>query len=200
MYASRRNSPAHAQKTDGVSTRSAVKTKGYCLKNVIRTISVLSAALVACVATSTAQSSASADASIDTKIVAGITLSKSQDLQFGSVVRSANGGTVTISPNTEQASYSGVTRGQNFTYNAASFASTGEPEYQYSIGLPKSVTLTRKGGSQTMSVNSFTYSTGAGQLDNQGGASFKVGATLNVDGNQTTGAYAGTFTVMVEYQ
>ncbi len=170
------------------------------MKNIFRTLSVLSLALVAFTTTSNAQSSASADADIDTKIVAGITLSKSQDMQFGSVVRSAKGGTVTINPNTDQISYSGVTRGQNFSYRSASFSSTGEPEYQYTISLPKKVTLTRKGGKQTMSVVDFTYSTGAGQLDNKGTASFKVGATLEVDGNQETGSYDGSFTVMVEYQ
>lgn len=170
------------------------------MKHIIRTFSVLSLALVSFTTVSFAQSSASADADIDTKIVAGVTLSKTQDLQFGSVVRSAKGGTVTINPNSDQISYSGVTRGQNFTYRAASFSSTGEPEYAYSISLPKKVTLTRKGGKQTMDVVDFTYSNGAGHLSNKGTDTFKVGATLEVDGNQETGSYSGSFTVMVEYQ
>lgn len=170
------------------------------MDRIFRTLSIFSLSLIAFTATSLAQSSASADADIDTKIVAGITLSKTQDLQFGSVVRSAKGGTVTINPNNDQISYSGVTRGQNMTYRAASFESTGEPDYSYSISLPKKVTLTRKGGKQTMTVTDFTSSDEAGHLDNKGADRFKVGATLEVGGNQETGSYSGSFTVMVEYQ
>jgi len=151
-------------------------------------------------ATANAQSSASADADIEARIVAGVSLMKSQDLQFGSVVRSQKGGSVTIDPNTDNISYSGVTRGQNMTYSTASFESTGEPDYSYSISLPKKVTLTREGGKQTMSVSDFTHSDEAGHLDKKGADSFKVGATLEVGANQETGRYRGSFTIMVEYQ
>lgn len=169
------------------------------MDRIIRTFSLFSLTLLAVSASSFAQSSASADADIETKIVAGITLSKTQDLQFGSVVRSPKGGTVTINPNTDQISYSGVTRGQNMTYRAAAFESTGEPDYSYSISLPKKATLTRKGGKQTMTVTDFTHSDKAGHMDGKGSDDFKVGATLEVGSNQETGSYSGEFTVMVEY-
>jgi len=170
------------------------------LDRIIRTFSVFSLTIIAITASSFAQSSASADANIETKIVAGITLSKTQDMQFGSIVRSAKGGTVTINPNTSQISYSGVTRGQNMSYRPASFETTGEPDYSYSISVPKKTSLSRKGGKQTMDVTDFQFSDKSGHLDEKGTDKFNVGATLSVGPNQETGVYNGEFTIMVEYQ
>jgi len=147
-----------------------------------------------------AQSATSSDSDIESRIVAGVTLSKTEDLRFGSVVRSAKGGTVTVNPNNDEISYSGVTRGQSMTSRPAAFESTGEPDYSYLISLPRKVTLTRKGGKQTLTVSDFTCSDKAGRLDGKGSDGFKVGATLEVGSNQEVGAYDGSFTIMVEYQ
>jgi hypothetical protein len=64
------------------------------------------------------------------------------------------------------------------------------------------VTLTRSGGTETMSLGGFNSSpNGAFQLDTvTGQSSFTVGGTLTVGANQVPGTYAGSFTVSVEYQ
>ncbi|MGE3799408.1 MAG: DUF4402 domain-containing protein [Candidatus Kapaibacterium sp.] len=147
-----------------------------------------------------AQSSASASADAEAKIVSGISLEKVLDLNFGSIVRSAEGGMVTIDPNSGNISYSGVTQGQNSNYQAAQFETTGEADYLYSISLPSSATLNRNGGNETMTVTDFSYTEGAGTLDTQGAESFDVGGTLNVGPNQATGRYIGSFEVSVQYQ
>ena len=147
-----------------------------------------------------AQSNASVETDINTKVVSGVSLAKTQDLQFGAVVRSVDGGRVTIDPNSDEISYDGVTRGQSTTFRAAAFQSTGEPDYSYSISLPRIVTLTRKHGTQTLNVRDFHCTNQAGRLDSRGADGFKVGATLEVGANQETGQYSGSFTVMVEYQ
>lgn len=66
------------------------------------------------------------------------------------------------------------------------------------VTVPGSVTLTETGGA-TMSA---TLNSSAASLTLAGTAAdaFSVGGTLNVGGSQAAGAYAGTFTVTVNYQ
>ena len=151
-----------------------------------------------------AQNRGSASASAEAKIVAGISIEKVLDLNFGTIVRSINGGSVTINPQNGQISYNGVTQGQNTTHQIAQFKTTGEADYLYTISLPQSATLDLQGGGQegkqTMTVTNFTYTNGAGKLDKKGTEEFKVGGTLNVNPNQATGRYTGSFEVSVQYQ
>ena len=156
--------------------------------------------LLAGAGTASAQNSASASVDAEAKIVAGISLEKVLDLKFGSIVRSAEGGSVTLDPNSGEISYSGVTQGQNSDYQIAEFETTGENDYLYTIALPNEATLTHSGGSATMMVNEFGYSDGAGVLDGDGLERFNVGATLQVGPNQVTGRYTGSFDVAVQYQ
>lgn len=170
------------------------------MHQVPRILSFLSAVFLAAAPSLPAQNSASSEADVDTKVVAGVALSKTHDMQFGSVVRSAKGGKVTIDPNTDEISYDGVTHGQSTTFSAAAFESTGEPDYSYSVSLPGKVALSRREGRQTLTVTDFTCTDKTGRLNNKGSEGFKVGATLEVGSNQETGAYSGSFTIMVEYQ
>ncbi len=58
-----------------------------------------------------------------------------------------------------------------------------------SITMPSSSTLTRTGGTATMTADNFNFTRTKGN--------FSIGATLHVAGNQTPGPYAGTFLVTV---
>ena len=54
-----------------------------------------------------------------------------------------------------------------------------------------------------MAVNDFTTTLGSsneGALDSKGAMDFSLGATLNVDANQATGIYDGSFSVTATYQ
>ena len=153
-------------------------------------------------ANSFAQSSASATASADAKIVAGISLTKVYDLKFGQVIRSAQGGSVSVDAATSARSANGgVTLGLADGARAAEFSVSGEPSYAFAITLPSSVTITKNGSNETMSVTNFasTLSGNAGTLDASGLASFNVGADLGVSANQATGTYQGDFTVTAAY-
>jgi hypothetical protein len=57
------------------------------------------------------------------------------------------------------------------------------------ITLPSSATLTRTGGTATMTADNFTFTRTKG--------TFNIGATLHVGGNQVSGPYWGTFLVTV---
>ena len=151
-----------------------------------------------------AQSTASAGGNAEARIVAGISIAKNVDLAFGQIVRSASAGTVTLDPSTNQrTAKGGVTLGQNAGFNAAAFTVTGEPEYKFQLTLPKSIDITRQGGKEIMAVNGFTTTLGTsneGALDSKGSMDFSLGATLNVDANQATGTYDGSFSVTATYQ
>ena len=170
-------------------------------------INILSAIAILFVAVSGsmfAQSNANASANAEARIVAGIAITKNVDLAFGQIVRSASAGAVTLDPTTNDRTASGgVTLGQNAGFNAASFAVTGEPDYKFQVTLPSAIDITRRNGTEIMVVDGFTTSLGSGDqgtLDQNGGLSFNLGATLHVGGMQATGTYDGSFSVTAAYQ
>ena len=102
---------------------------------------------------------------------------------------------------------------------------TGEVGLTYKITLPTTdvvVTNTALAGSsalsnEKMNVSAFTYAFSAGGLPTPNAATliaagtstsltiaatntFQVGATLTVDSGQSTGTYAGTYTISVQYE
>lgn len=170
-------------------------------KNISLALALVAVALVSNAGSAFAQHRASATANAEAKIVSGISLAKNLDLKFGSIVRSAEGGTVTIDATKGEIKYEGVTQGQNSSYQTAQFTATGEASYRYTISLPHQAKLDHEGGKgEKMWVKNFTYSAGAGSLNEKGEQTFNVGATLEVGPNQTTGKYAGTFDVAVQYE
>lgn len=127
---------------------------------------------------------------------------KNRDLDFGNIATTATAGTVVIDPETDTISATGgallVGGG---TPHAAQFTGAAQGNHVVNIRIPKQpVTLTRVGGTQTMIANNFTLQ----GLDKRAVAArvafdFRVGATLNVNANQTEGTYVGTFDVSIQY-
>jgi hypothetical protein len=152
-----------------------------------------------------AQASASATATASATIVTPISIAKATngDMSFGNIAVGASGGTVVLSPAGSRTETGGVTLPTTVTGTvaAASFDVTGQGNYTYAITLPSSaVTLTRSGGSETMTIDNFTSTPdGTGTLSS-GSDNIKVGATLNVGASQVAGTYTSdTFTVSVVY-
>ena len=81
---------------------------------------------------------------------------------------------------------------------SAGFSVSGATGMNVAISVPGSVTLTETGGGSMAAtlVSSATSLTLAGTAAD----AFSVGGTLNVGATQAAGAYAGTFTVTVNYQ
>ena len=69
------------------------------------------------------------------------------------------------------------------------------------IRIPKTATtVTRVGGTETMTVDTWTLSGNANRnVVAKEPFSFKVGGTLHVNANQVEGLYVGTFTVDIQY-
>lgn len=148
-----------------------------------------------------AQASASATATSSATIVTPIAISKVTNLDFGNVAVST-GGTV-VMPATS-AGVRTLTGGITLptvggTHQAASYTVTGESNYVYTVTVP-STDLVITSGANTMLVNAFTQSAGAGALTS-GAQTIYVGATLNVSSAQAAGSYlsANPFTVTVNY-
>jgi hypothetical protein len=161
-------------------------------------VSLLFTLLVTGAAFAQVGSSATATASAFAKVITPITITKTADLNFGTII-SGPAGTVTVSPaGVETASGASIVS-PNPNVSAAQFNVTGEPSTAYSISLPTSG-ITISNGAQTMTVDNFISTpTPNGLLSGLGAQSLQVGARLNVLANQAVGNYSGTFSVTVAY-
>lgn len=171
-----------------------------------KTVFLLASLFVMVLATQrvNAQSTATAtDVPATATIVKAISIDKVKDLQFGKIIAAPTAGQVAIQTNGSRTIAAGnvVLFNQGSDHQAASFKTMGTPGAGYSLVLPAdgSVSLTRTGGTETMTIEGFVHSAN-GTLDaSTGEETFNVGATLNVGANQAPGEYAGTFTVTAAY-
>ena len=123
-----------------------------------------------------------------------------QSLGFGSFV-AGSGGTISVAVNPPgRSSVGGVLLLPSGSWSGASFSVTGDPAAAYAVTLPVDGTVALTSGPNTMLVNGFISSPAAtGQLGAGGSQTLRIGATLSVGNNQTSGSYSGSFSVMVEY-
>lgn len=127
-------------------------------------------------------------------------------LNFGKLaVSNSTAGTCTLST-VNSATTSGGVNAIASTTSTAVFSLTGMGNKTYAITLPVSTVVTRAGGAETMTIDTFTArpaSAGADQLTGTlnvtGTDSFTVGGRLNVNAAQADGVYNGTFGVTVAY-
>ena len=131
-------------------------------------------------------------------------LRKLEDLNFGCLVVTA-AGTAIIDPNNDAITTTGgVTKVGGATtcpaYSAL-FEAVSPIKGVVIIRLPKTnSTLTRVGGTETMTVGSWSLDGSANRnVPAKETWAFKVGGTLSVNANQVEGLYVGTFAVDVQY-
>lgn len=125
---------------------------------------------------------------------------KLQDLNFATLaVWSA--GTAIMNPNTDtMTTTGGVTYLSGLAY-AAMFEAVSPVKNVVHIRIPnKPITMTRSGGTETMTVSAWTLSGSANRnVVAKETFSFKVGGTLTVNANQAEGLYTGVFDVEVQF-
>jgi hypothetical protein len=136
-------------------------------------------------------------------IVNPITISETRALHFGTLSVSATAGTCVLTAAGVRSQTGGVTL-TSFTPTAtsAAYTVTGSANLNYAITLPAApITVTRGGGSETMTVSTYTSNKvgNAGTLNGSATDTFTVGATLNVNASQVAGLYQGNFNVTVAY-
>lgn len=146
-------------------------------------------------ATPPAQSSATA------LLLRPLSLIKKKDLDFGTLAASATAGTATIDPTTGTVTTTGGVTVVSGASSPAVFVGAGSKNAPFQIRVPTGpVTITRVGGTETMTVSNWTLD---GATNRHVAANtafeFKVGANLAVAANQVPGTYVGTFQVTVHY-
>jgi len=144
---------------------------------------------------------AATPASANALLTHPVSIVKTSDLDFGEMT-SAAAGTAVIDPNANSISTTGGVTLMGSQWSAAGFVgAAGGASVVVLIKLPNQpVTLTRQGGTETMTVSNLSLQ---GQNKRALAAlqsfTFRVGGTLNVAANQAEGLYTGTFNVDIQY-
>jgi hypothetical protein len=139
-----------------------------------------------------------ATATVSVVTIRPMTLVKTSDLDFGSLIPSATAGTVVIDPNNNARTTTGGVSVAGGAPSAARFTGTGILNLAAFITLPASITLTNS-ASNTMVVSNITTNGGTTRLFVGAAIDVRVGGTLGVAANQAVGDYVGQFNVTVFY-
>lgn len=171
----------------------------------MRTLTMIAAAGLAALALPAPAAAAPEPAAIDADgralILVPLTLTKIDDLSFGTVVPSSSPGTVTISPTTGARTFTGGVVGvTSDAGNRAYFGGAGSPSQQVLVALSPPVELTSAGGDVipiAMSLDGPPFRT----IDPTTRAFFVgVGGTLQIAADQAEGDYSADFWVTAIYQ
>jgi hypothetical protein len=125
---------------------------------------------------------------------------KLYDMDFG-FVTVTSAGTAIVDSNTGNVTTTGGVLFAGGLPHAAQFEAVSPSKTVVHIRLPKkAVTLTRSGGTETMTVDTWSLN----GVDTRNVVAhetfdFAIGATLHVAANQAEGTYNGTFDVTIDY-
>ncbi len=142
---------------------------------------------------STGAQAATATATAKAQILKQITVTKTADLDFATIITGAAASSVIVSPAGVKTCGAGLVC--TGTVAAAAFGIVGTTGSVVTLAADPSVTLNSGANSMTA-----TLLTSAATRTLTGTDSFTVGGTLAVGASQADGAYTGTFTVTVNYQ
>jgi hypothetical protein len=137
-------------------------------------------------------------------VLRGIAISLDNDLVFGSVLRPLSGtGSVSLDPLGQRTFANGAIGLAIPTPKAASYTVSGEGGQLISVSIPPTFTMTRSGGSETLTVTTLNNVQSSPALSNdlgKGGTyTFSVGGSFPLDSSVPLGLYTGTFAVTVQY-
>lgn len=161
---------------------------------------LIAAGLVASIAAPATASPVPAvkDATGKALILVPLTLTKINDLDFGTVITSSSSGTVSVAADgSGQSVTGGVTAVPSAPGARAQFAGAGTPNEQVNLFLAPPATL--KDGSGNSMPISMNLETTTVTIDATRAFYVGVGGTVTVGANQPDGLYTGTFTVLAQY-
>jgi hypothetical protein len=168
-------------------------------------LAALAATLIVATPASAQQATATGIAKAKGVVVQPLTLTKIQDLDFGTVVSSSTAGSVTINPDTGfRTTTPGVTGVPSYPGDRGLFQGNGTPSNTVQLALSgPSVLISTTNPLDTVTAsnwlldsgNSTTRTIGSTGLFNVG-----VGATFGIGANQPAGLYQADFTVTAVYQ
>jgi hypothetical protein len=134
-------------------------------------------------------------------VVRPLSLVKTEDLRFGSILAGASAGSVTISQTSgARSSAGGAIPIAADPFGPAQFTAAGVLNVLAIISVDSSTTISRIGGGATMNVSDLAANqSGLTVFPANGILPINVGGRLSVSANQMAGDYAGTFTLTVIY-
>ncbi len=162
------------------------------------------AALAALATPALAQNSSSATASATTTIVQPITITKNNDLGFGTIVRPTTGAStisVAATGNTRTVTGGNATFANGNGVSSAAFTVSGEGAQHFSITVPSSFNMTSGANTLVVTTSNPTGATGllSGSVGSTGSLVLGVGGSFPLATNTASGAYSGSFVVTVAY-
>lgn len=133
-------------------------------------------------------------------IIHPVSVTKVSDMDYGDVAVTT-AGTAVLEPNADAFSTTGGVTKVGGSPHCAEFAGAAQSSSVVNIKIPtQASTLTRVGGTETMTVNNWTLQGQSRRaLAKAESFTFRVGGTLNVAAGQVEGTYVGTFAVSVQY-
>lgn len=148
--------------------------------------------------------------SAETQVIRSGSLNNTQTLDFGHIVPGtgtsylvvpATSDTITVQSGNAVPAGGTVSRGE--------FVALTLPINVITVSLPNTATLTRNGGTETITVDNFQHNLTGGipiplvgtayNILNNGTLTFKVGARIRVNAGQAQGHYTGTYTVTANF-
>lgn len=185
-----------------------------CLVAFAATAAIAAPAAAQVVPPSPPTATATANATVQGTVLLPLTLTKSSDLDFGTVIADvASPGDVTISADDGSRTITGSVIGVPAALgNRALFKGAGSVNQAVLLTLKAPATLTS--GPNSLTVTSMDFDTGAASsanattgymesmrsLDNNGYFEVGVGGVFHIKANQPNGVYTGAFTVTADYQ
>lgn len=172
-------------------------------------LNICLAALAASVAVASpafAQSvTASAQAEARGLVLQPLTLTRVDDLDFGTVISTAVAGDVTIDEDDGSRVVTGGVLPGPATGNRALFAGAGTIGQQVDLTLAPPVGNLLFSGGNSINISNFTLDGGVGLTDTRtidatGTFEVGVGGTFDIAANQANGLYAADFDLTAEYQ
>lgn len=142
---------------------------------------------------------ASAGGPTEAVIVSPLSLVNTDDLDFGTIVRGATAGTVTINANTGARTVTGGAVAAGGTPKRAAFVGVGRPGILSFVSIGPAPTLSNGTGGTMTTTLAVEGGGGLILFPGSGVQTFRVGGTLAVGANQQEGNYTGTFTMTVVY-
>ncbi|HVM23174.1 MAG TPA: DUF4402 domain-containing protein [Sphingomicrobium sp.] len=161
---------------------------------------LLATTLVLC-APATELCAAATNATGSANVILPATVNKVKDMDFGALSVGAAAGTAVLDPNADTLSTTGGVTAIGGLWHCAEFVGAARSSSVVNIRIPNQpITLTRVGGTETMTVSNFTLQgQSKRELARAQSFTFRVGGRLNVAANQAEGIYVGTFNVTVQY-
>jgi hypothetical protein len=163
-------------------------------------VRLFAAALALCAPAAAGAVTPVTQATVNANIIHPLTVTKLKDMDFG-YLAAATAGTAVLEPNADAFSTTGGATPVGGTPHCAEFLGAAQSNAVVIIQVPKQpITLTRVGGTQTMTVSNFTLQgLSKRAIAKAASFTFRVGGTLNVPANPVEGTYVGTFSVTVQY-